>query len=259
MILTRPVAIAAALAWSVAAGGCGDHDAVKVLEHAAAVTGREDTAQLVLHGTVARGDRTVDITGQGVISTHTGEQEGEVRLEMNTHPAVYDMDFIVHQGAIWMTGSGLPKLPGDKRWLKIDLTRLGGRQIGTPSEAGTSVTSALADLGGVREAEEVGSEKVLGADATHYRAQVDVKRAAAAMRDPAARTVFLLDAGAAKTLPIDVWVDGDDHIVRYRHRTRLANGLTVETTLDLVSFGIPLALGVPSRARTYDATEAAKR
>ena len=248
----------AALALGAAVAGCGD-DSVKTLQHAARVTDREDTAQLILHATVDRDGRSSDITGQGVVSTHAGEQEGEVRLALNTHPAGYDMDVILHRGAMWMTGTSLPKLPGDKRWLKIDFTKLVGRRISTPSGNGTSFTTVLAYLGGIREAEEVGSDKILGAKATHYRAQIDVQRAADAIHDPAARSIFLLDTGTAKTLPIDVWVDGDDHIVRYQHTTHMADGITVATTMDFVTFGIPLSLGVPPAGKTFDGTAAVRR
>jgi hypothetical protein len=118
-----------------------------------------------------------------------------------------------------------PKLSpaaGGKPWLKIDLARGGAMPGGLSLLGGNLQSDPSQMLGYLRSISgsvtTVGTDTVEGVKTTHYRATVDLDKAAAqappAKRSAAERSVHALEQMAHVTkLPVDVWVDSR-HLVR---------------------------------------------
>ncbi len=125
--------------------------------------------------------------------------------------------------------SSSPDLAG-KKWLKLDPKVFGGGgQIGQSDPNGS-----LDALRGVKgDVKRVGSDKVRGTRATHYRVTIDadqaVNSAPEGQRDEVRNSIGAL---GSKTIPADVWVDGKGRL----RKVRLHVAASSTTTKGLVAF-----------------------
>jgi hypothetical protein len=116
---------------------------------------------------------------------------------------------------------------------------LGGAGTGT-------VTAPLDALREVADVQKVGEDEIDGIATTHYRANLDPAKIAAALG-----ALDKLGSGAAAatgSMPVDLWVDADGHVVRVTQTMDLTSAGTITWTLDLREFGAPLSLTAPSGA-----------
>src|SRR5215212_10608486 len=109
-------------------------------------------------------------------------------------------------------------LPNGKSWVKADIDRLAGMMganfgqlVGQSSQNPGDTLAMLRAAGNV---EKVGADTIDGVAATHYRATIDLARAAAEKGVPKATVQRLRDSGAPANLPVDVWVGDDDGLPR---------------------------------------------
>jgi hypothetical protein len=133
---------------------------------------------------------------------------------MTTNVAGQTVEVILDGTTIYQRIPALADRLG-KPWLKVELDDLGGlagvQGLGDLAQANSSdPSSTLAYLRGAGKVTELGREEVRGEATTHYRAVVDLERAA--QKSPAAQARTLRQV--AETLgtasqPVDVWIDGD--------------------------------------------------
>jgi hypothetical protein len=160
----------------------------------------------------------------------------------------------------------VPGLPADK-WVKIDLATAGrsvGVDINSLSQAQASDPSQTLDYlrGAADDVTNVGTEDVRGTATTHYRAVVDLNKAAKlspAASDAIKSTIKLL--GSA-TQPVDVWVDSEGRVRRMQYtvdlsKTKAASSVpgaagTVTFTLEVFDFGAPVQATVPAADQIVD-------
>lgn len=168
-------------------------------------------------------------------------------------------------------GGPLPGL-GQRPWVRIDLGRLKQGQ-GDGIEAlrqlrANDPRAVINELRGVTgDAEKVGTETVRGAATAHYRATVDLDKAAAAsparVRDDLAEVARQL--GTPK-LAMEAWLDAEGRLRRLRYTIDLAEldeeapakgaGTgTVVATLELFDFGTEVSFSPPSATETTDIAE----
>ena len=114
------------------------------------------------------------------------------------------------------------QMPGAKPWIKADLEDVygqqsgsvpGGIEMGKPQDP----TRQLEYLRGVSDSvEKVGTERVRGTQTTHYRAIIDLKKAAAEESAGAqeAQDEMVQQLGTGK-LPIGVWLDDQNRVRRF--------------------------------------------
>jgi hypothetical protein len=152
------------------------------------------------------------------------------------------------------------QVPGGKPWLKLDLDKVAkaqGIDLGAlQSTSNSNPSQQLDQLRGAGEVKRVGTEKIRGTQTTHYRAKIDLRRAAekapAAQREAARRSVErLIKIQGSRTVPIDAWIDSQGRLRRERVAQRV-QGQSLDFTMDLYDFGTQETLNAPPAADTQD-------
>ncbi len=131
-------------------------------------------------------------------------------------------------------------LPGGKSWMKVDLEELLGEEINAdPREQ-------LAELESVADITVVGSEKIRGAQTTHYSALID------------AGSVGMTGDGAGTPIPTDIWIDANGYVRRQTVRTPynfLGGAGSIDLRLDLFAFGSSPEVVLPPESLVFDGGE----
>jgi hypothetical protein len=165
----------------------------------------------------------------------------------------------------------LQGVTGGKPWVRVDrgtLQALAGSQLGVPG-LGTTLDfgSVLAWLRGVSgQITTVGNALINGTPTTHYRAQVDLSRAAATMGADA-NDASALAQTVGRTLPTDVWIDAQGRLRQLKvsldlNTLRAPQGVTLPTqargtavlTVDLWNFGVTVHPVPPPANQVSDAS-----
>ncbi|MCZ0987510.1 hypothetical protein [Streptomyces diastatochromogenes] len=155
---------------------------------------------------------------------------------------------------------------GGKHWIKYaydDLAKLGGSsgaylkdqmQNTTPNQ---SVKLLLAS----GDVKKVGQEKVSGVDATHYSGTVNVAGLADKnsnlTADQLAGLKKQLSQAGVTTETIDIWVDGQDLLVKKVEKADMATGTMISTAY-YSDYGVKVAAEAPPASDTKDFTELMK-
>lgn len=203
--------------------------------------------------------------GSTVVLTGTGTVRGkEAKLTMRTSAAgqrlVMDLIMLREAGGyvMYMRSPSLrSQLPAGKSWLKFDLQKAVAR-LGIDFSSLLESSQTLAPLEqGLVSTTRVGSDRVAGKPTTHYRAVVDVHRAAAAV--PAyAKQVAAIERAAGIRLgrvSQEVWVGTDGRVRRLRSSTpTVVQGVKATTvqTLTYRAYDVPVTISAPPRAQVFD-------
>lgn len=150
---------------------------------------------------------------------------------------------------------------GDKTWLKTDLDKA-AESAGLGSSgggAGQDPSQILQMLGNVSDqVTTVGQEPVRGTPTTHYRADVDLAKAATAQGNTPQQAQRLQKLLGANSLPVDVWIgeDGLPHRMRFEMPlpAEATGGVeaTMAATVEYYDFGTPVDVAAPSASETAD-------
>jgi hypothetical protein len=156
------------------------------------------------------------------------------------------------------------QIPGGKRWIKLDVSKLGksaGIDLGNLM-SGSQLSPT--DLLGVLKSEDaqvhkLGTATVGGTTTTHYRVRVDVAKVLAAK----GLTSPLLGSMATKlkTLSEDVWI-GKDGLVRrvgFAYGRPLGGSPRVAMTMDIYDYGSHITIAAPPSTQVFDATAFAQQ
>jgi hypothetical protein len=173
----------------------------------------------------------------------------------------------VFKSSMLYVGSSLfaGKLPGGGRWMKLDLSHLGGGAgLSVQQLAGGQSNPAqmLDFLKGQGSLSVVGHDVVRGVSTTHYRGTIDLGHVADSL--PSAERAKLhstLSKVIAQTgsgrLPVDVWIDAQRLVRRMAIALSIAAGpqkMQVSFNVELFGFGPTPAVSAPPAAETYDVT-----
>lgn len=147
-------------------------------------------------------------------------------------------------------------------WAKIDTSKLapGASQASSQMSqgAGSSPLDPLSYLQGASDSiTTVGTESVDGTSTTHYRAVVDLDKAAAKVGGAFEKTIKDAEtSGLPKTQPIDVWVDGQHQVRKEIVVTQATGKVPFGTRLTLMfsDFGTPAQVAAPPANQTTDIT-----
>jgi hypothetical protein len=157
-------------------------------------------------------------------------------------------------------------LPSGKSWVKVDLAAAGRKvgvdvnalsqgQAGDPSQTLDYLRGASSDI------KKVGSEDVRGTQATHYRAVVDLNKAAAESPKASEAIKSTIKLLGTATQPVDVWVDAEGRVRRMKYAVDLSKSKvptstgvpgSVTFTLDLFDFGVPVQATLPPADQVVD-------
>jgi hypothetical protein len=148
------------------------------------------------------------------------------------------------------------QLPAGKRWVRFDLQKAGA-DIGLDVSGLIGQSQTLAPLEhGLVSTRRLGTERIAGRPTTHYRAVVDLRRAALAVPAYAKQlaTVERTTGVRLGRVTQEVWVGADGRIRRLRSTTPLATqgarGTTVQT-LTFLAYDVPVAISAPARALVF--------
>jgi hypothetical protein len=242
---------------AVPAAGCGSDDFdPDVVAQAADKTASAGGSKVAF---------TVDAAGQSMKGTGFMDAKGRkarMRFELPQNAGAMNMVFL--DKVIYMN---LPEelrkeIPGDKAWIKIDLAkalRAQGIDLGALNGASSNDPSQQLDqLRGAGDVKKVGSEKVRGTSTTHYKATVDLRKAA--KKSPAARRSVerVIKLSGQSTFPVEVWIDKAGRLRRESFEQRV-QGQTISTTMDFFDFGSREAIKAPPSSETKDITDLAAK
>ena len=204
-------------------------------------------AQRIVAGyDAARSDRSVRMEGEisvrtsgrdlsvpldGAIDFTNDAARFDVSLAGLGLPAVGDgsLEARVVDGRLYVrVGDLVARLLGGASWIDVPVDAMG---------AGPDPTGFLDALRGVVKVERVGTDTIRGVEATHYRGTVSLESAIA--RAPESRREALRRAlgDGTGTLPVDVWVDGQDRPVRFVAAFD-TDRVAVDVRLDLFDYEI---------------------
>jgi hypothetical protein len=247
-----------ALAAAVVSAGCGGGSdlALDPVAAAATKTQRAGAAHIRLALAFSGPRRRVAVTGLGAIDGTSTEltlgsgSMSEISLEEHG-------DYLLYLRAPFFGA----RLPGGKRWIELNLTKLG-------QEAGLGLANLVAgsevspgDLLSMLKAEgskvqNLGAATIDGVAATHYRLTIDLAKAMQAK----GLTSPMLAGIAAKvsTVPADVWI-GKDGLFR---RIQIALGRSrrhLGLRLDLYDYGAHVTIAPPPSSDVFDVTRFAQQ
>ncbi|HEV3227894.1 MAG TPA: hypothetical protein VGY97_00355, partial [Solirubrobacteraceae bacterium] len=167
--------------------------------------------------------------------------------------------------------NGLPNgagLPGGKKWLKLDLNAaLAGKGINLNQLGGglggVDPSQYLSYLRGAGHVSKLGTAVIGGVTTTHYHTIIDLKTALQHLSKstPAASAgiqSLLRTAGSSTKIPVDVWIDGQGLVRReqiaYAINSGTGAGTTLNFTIDLSDFGVPVSVTAPPASQVFDIT-----
>lgn len=168
------------------------------------------------------------------------------------------------------------QMPGQKPWIRMDLDEMMREQYGASlselqGNASNDPAQQLGYLRGVSDSvEEIGSEEIRGVQTTHYRAEVDLEKAAAEQEGEPARQAYekLEQQLGQSTLPVDVWIDDEGLVRRYEMSMDMplpnpagapsspdaerGGEAKVTVAQELYDFGTPVSVEPPPADQTAD-------
>ena len=210
-------------------------------------------------------EQVSDVQGQqltsssiGVVDFQSGDSEATVSVSLPGQPA-QEVDLLTKGSVAYMEAGALPGLPSNARWLRIDLAKA-GEQLGFDIEAlRQNGASQLAYLTESSDAEEVGTESVRDVDTTHYRFTTNLADLAAnGPEELRSSYKSVMDLTGLKTIPTEVWVDGDDLVRRLSFEVEIEQGgqqIAQATTIEYFDFGTEVDVQGPPSKEVVDISE----
>lgn len=215
-----------------------------------------------MRGKINANGQLTNVKGKGKVDR--GEGRGSFVVTTNVGAADLVIRELIDDGQLYMTSKIFKgQLPGKRSWLRIDLDEMKDQKGFDQAALGTNGPSqdpsqVLDYLHGAGPAERVGTETIRGTETTHYRAEVDLRRALKASKGKAAQRSIqsLLDVvGTKAAVPIDVWLDRDHRVLRERVKyTATLKGVAnaMDFTTDFSDFGTSVSVHTPPTSDTVD-------
>ena len=213
------------------------------------------------------------LAGRGRGAFDYAAQEGRLNIKMTSSGAVplnVKMSAITDYPIMYMNFGNLFKQvpqppPGLKPWIRFNFETVAD-QVGIDMDAlmqfgQNDLSSYALYTQGVEDVQRVGRETVRGRPATHYRATVDFERLTeVAPENLRATFEALRRMTGVSEVPMDVWIDDRDLVVRQRLDMPLPSavpGETMTTTMDMTfyGFGTEVEIDLPPESKVMDFEE----
>jgi hypothetical protein len=198
-------------------------------------------------------------SGSGVFNSK--QRTGQLKMKLNASGRQIPVDSFVDGDVLYLRSPAFAQATTqNKQWIKINLATLGSSQGSTDLsgilDASPTPTYALAYLQGSSTVKEVGPESIGGVQTTHYTVSANLDRAAehasGSTRD-ALRGVIA--QSGVRTLPLDVWLDGNGYIRKVRYDEHAGRRQAAEVTMELHDFGAPVTIDAPPDDSVVDLTK----
>jgi hypothetical protein len=223
----------------------GEAVSLDPVARAAGATSKEDSAHVGFTGSSTANGIKVDILGSGDFAT--AGQQGQLNIQFRSPQTSGTIRELLMGSSVYMISPLFQaSLPQGKAWVKIDLKKAGRSSsfdVGSFSAATPAQTLALLQQTGT--VVKVGTEMIAGTTATHYRATIDPRK----VKDKRLADVTYQ--------PVEVWIDGDDHVRRLHLAYSAGTAGTSEMTMNFSQFGRPLHITLPDESVIWDATSVA--
>lgn len=256
------VGTGAALTAGMALAACGGTTFSMVRAYGDTVAAR--TARVTLDATITipgpqAAGATIHLTGGGVtdLTTRTGDLTAHVPGAGPIEERLVGGTMYMHYPSI----SPRSGLPAGKTWVSMKLSELCGNSSALGSAGAADPTSVLSQLRNASTSglQDLGSASVAGVQTTHYRATLDLAKAAQAKCSSGPLSgVIAKEASRFHTMPVDVWVDSADRIRQMRIRMDLPIGTAtghMDMTVGFSDFGVAVNVVPPDPAETIDMTQ----
>lgn len=261
--------IGAVAAMTTATQGASSNGEMNLIAHSAEVASNAGSARAdySMEMSTGSGGPTVGFTGDASFDFTT--QAFAMTMDLDAPGAAgfgTEMRFV--DGVMYMR---MPtELGAPTPWISLDIAAVAGEDVLAELTAGSDVTQTLHYLRGAGDITEVGREEVRGVPTTHYRADVDLGRAADLMpgdqRDQFEAAVEQFEAMAGRTsMPVDVWIDDAGLPRRMNYRIEMDGGafsdqlpgdgsLAMSFSMELYDYGQPVSVGAPPPNQVTDMT-----
>jgi hypothetical protein len=207
---------------------------------------------------------STSVKGQTVVMTGSGAVRGsdvKMSLHAGTGPGSTTIDLVMRKETggyvMYMRSSALKsQLPGGKSWLRLDLAKA-ARKLGIDFTGLLDSSQSLDPLErGLVSTRRIGTENVAGKPATHFRAVVDVHRAARTLPAYAKQVAAVERATGVKLgkTTQEVWVGTDGRIRRLRSTTpTVVQGIEATSTQTLTyrAYDVPVSISAPPRSLVF--------
>lgn len=214
---------------------------------------------------------SLNLKGEGVVDLGAGTAQMTMRMQPSGAgmPGLGEIQMrqignVIYQKLPPQARAGMPE---GKTWIRTDLDALMRKQYGadmdqTQAQNGANdLTGQLNALRGVSSdgVEKVGEESVRGAQTTHYRAEIDLEKAAG--EDEAAKRAYeqMRKQFGTTKVPVEVWIDRDGLLRRFEmtmtHTAPEQDGsgdVTMTFVQEYYDFGTPVNVQPPPAEKTVD-------
>jgi hypothetical protein len=246
-------AVLAAVALSVAAcGSTGSGPAtisIGALRTAAGNSQASDTQTFEFTADIAGKGKQLTMKGSGTVAS-----DGKTGHLTMTIPSLGQVEEIVTPDGIYMDMGSLfgSMLPDGKHWIFMSYADIAGKSgvdISKLQDQGQTSNQALEYLQATTgDVQKVGEDTVAGAPATHYTAHVDYGKFADEHM-PNATPEQRAKLAKLGVVPMDVWINGDDRVVKMAFDIDASSmgsaDATVRMTMEITAFGEPLDVTPP--------------
>jgi hypothetical protein len=210
------------------------------------------SAHLALNlGITQPGHGAVNVTGTGAASFTTDQSEFSLNI-----PQAGTFQVRLVGGTIYlMLPPQAQAATGGKPWASVDVSSLSQGNATVPGlgSGSSDPSQILGYLQGISSSvTNLGSATIRGVQTTHYRAVIDLNKAAQANPQAAAQYQKLTSQIHTSTLPVDVWTDSSNRVNQMRFQIPVPAGTggstaggNVTLTLQLYDFGVPVTVVAP--------------
>jgi hypothetical protein len=200
------------------------------------------------------------LTGSGSGVFNSKQRTGQLKMKLNASGREIPVDSFVDGDVLYLRSPAFAQATTrNKQWIKLNLATLGSAQGSTDLsgilDASPTPANALAYLQGSSTVDKLGSESVGGVDTTHYSVSANLDRAVE-HASGATRDVVqgVISQSGVKTLPLDVWVDGNGYIRKVSYDEHAGRRQAATVTMELHDFGRPVAITAPPSDSVVDLT-----
>lgn len=269
MTRIRTLAVVPGLAFLIACGG-GSAPAKQttaivpagVIKAALAKTVSTKSARFSMSMTIQAPDGGGRITGSGLMSLE--KPLGRFFMdfsEIADSPFQGRAEARLVDGVMYMKFPGLEAETGGKQWLKLDLAALmKGEGLDLAQLQAQDPTQTLAYLESVSgDVRRLGADRVRGVETTRYSASIDLQKALDSItKGEGSAAEELLEEAGLKTLPTEVWIDGEGllrkmALVMDLSKIPDAGGAgTATIEMEVYDYGVPVKVSVPPSSQVID-------
>lgn len=271
---------AVALLTAVIGVACGspgnDSGAIQLISAAAVANNEAGTSKVSMEMTMGAAGQSWKMTGEGAMDIEAELAHMTVSMSSDDPamglPAMGDMEMVTAGLKVYTKYPPeiADQIPGNKPWAMVDMQAFGeaqGMDFGAMSQmgGGNDPSQMLQYLRGVSgEVETVDEEEVRGITTTHYRAEIDLDKAAdnapKDLRDAVRMSIETMKQQlGTMTIPLEVWIGDDGYVHRMSMQMKTGEDapqpFQMDMTMEFYDFGEPVKVEIPAPSQVYDMTE----